>query len=115
MCGSRGIEGPCFRCIHCESFSICSMCEPRVSAFHSADHVFEIMYESNYDWSQVSLPVDMPVRIVRHQGTMPPVESEGVIGRITAYPPLIRGSVKHRMAVMLGQQSPAGDYDIIVT
>merc|ERR1712113_592026 len=63
MCGSggQGIAGLRFRCIHCENFSACSVCEPQLSVLHSTDHVFEIMYESDYDWTGVIFPNDTPV------------------------------------------------------
>lgn len=115
LCGSKGIEGPCFRCIHCESFSICSLCEPRASTLHSADHVFEIMYESTYDWSQVPLPVGLFVRVARCKDRMPPHGLEGFIGQISAFHPLVRGSIAHRQAVALGQKVPVGYYDVTIS
>lgn len=113
LCRCEGILGPLFRCLHCESFSICGLCEQRASELHSADHVFEIMYESNYDWSQVPLPIDMPVRIVQNKGRLPP--HEGVCGRVTRFQPLVRGSVAHRRAIALGQAVPVGEYEICLS
>jgi len=115
LCKCEGILGPLFRCIHCESFSICVLCEERASELHNADHVFEIMYESNYDWSQVRLPIDMPVRIVRHKNSLPQhprITGDGFHGSIKGFQPMIRGSVAHRRAIALGQSVPVGEYDI---
>lgn len=44
-------------------------CEPRLADFHEADHVFEIMFESEFTWN--NLPDGTRVRIVRSAGLEP--------------------------------------------
>jgi len=113
ICGTDGdgIAGLRFRCIHCESFSVCQYCEPVLAKFHDSKHVFEVMYEPDFDWCRVQLPDNMMVRIVRHGEELPSCnlqslnqELEGKSGQIKRLNPesMIRGSVQHRRAIALG-------------
>lgn len=114
LCGSggQGIKGLRFRCIHCEDVSVCTRCSLQLSKHHAADHVFEIMYESDYDWGGVRLPDGMPVRLVRHGDRMVTDDRspksadcnlEGMMGWLICFAPCIRGSVKHRLAIAQGR------------
>jgi hypothetical protein len=69
MCGSNCIAGPRFRCIHCPAFDVCGNCEPKLGDVHPADHVFEILFESDFrcPW----LPRGTRVTIVRSGGKLP--------------------------------------------
>jgi len=71
LCGSagRGISGPRFRCLHCPSFDACGTCEPRLAELHAVDHVFEVMFESDFVWGR--LPRGTQVRLVRRGIVMP--------------------------------------------
>jgi len=64
LCGSGGkcILGPRFRCIHCQSFSVCAKCEPRLAEEHEEGHVFEIMFEDELDWSKIGVPLPRGIR-----------------------------------------------------
>eukprot|EP00927_Polykrikos_kofoidii_P079257 TRINITY_DN76042_c0_g1_i1.p1 TRINITY_DN76042_c0_g1~~TRINITY_DN76042_c0_g1_i1.p1 ORF type:complete len:989 (+),score=205.67 TRINITY_DN76042_c0_g1_i1:26-2968(+) len=60
FCGSEGekcILGPRFRCVHCPAFDCCLQCEPRLAhgVEHDERHVFEILFESEFDWGQTSI------------------------------------------------------------
>lgn len=63
LCGAQGFAGPRFRCIHCPNFDVCSNCEPHLANVHEADHVFDILFESDFrcPW----LPRQTRVNIVR--------------------------------------------------
>lgn len=71
LCGGsgQGISGLRFRCIHCPALDVCSACEPQLANMHEHDHVFEILFESDFrcPW----LPRGTRVRIVR-TGDRPP-------------------------------------------
>lgn len=74
LCGSgrQGISGLRFRCIHCEAFDVCGECEPKLGELHDPQHVFEIMFESGFDWGSVGpFPVGTRVRIVRQGAQLP--------------------------------------------
>lgn len=73
VCGTsgRGIRGPRFRCLHCQSFDVCSDCEPRLGELHERDHVFAIMLESDFDWGSTRLPLGTRVRLVRRGDAVP--------------------------------------------
>uniref|UniRef100_A0A7S4S3C3 Uncharacterized protein n=1 Tax=Alexandrium monilatum TaxID=311494 RepID=A0A7S4S3C3_9DINO len=101
LCGSggKGIRGPRFRCIHCRSFDACSECETKLAELHSPDHVFEVMFESDFEWGSLRLPRGTRVRVVRrgqdlpaHLGGGPLPESaakrglEGLCGAIAKKP-----------------------------
>jgi len=81
-----GLKGIRFRCVHCACFNVCSTCEPNVAASHEPSHVFDILYETDFDWSQVQLPLGTRVRLVRCGTSLPPQllgkSSEGKIGTI---------------------------------
>mmetsp|Transcript_80070 Transcript_80070/g.141737 ORF Transcript_80070/g.141737 Transcript_80070/m.141737 type:complete len:653 (-) Transcript_80070:398-2356(-) len=81
----KGIFGPRFRCIHCESFDVCIDCEAQLDN-HDLSHVFEIIYKSDFDWSKVLLPPGVPVRIVPSGSSSAPKwcgnQFEGRIGDI---------------------------------
>lgn len=70
LCGSRGgcIVGPRFRCLHCRAFDCCLRCEPRLRRAHPRDHVFEILFECEFDWQQagIQLPVGTRARLRQH-------------------------------------------------
>lgn len=104
LCGINGINGIRFKCVHCEGFNVCSGCEMAgLSSCHSADHVFKIMYESDFDWSAApSFPCGVPVRIVRRGDRLPTRDREGMVGEVVAYKPVIRGSIAHRTALAFG-------------
>lgn len=87
LCGAHGIKGLRFRCIHCHSFDVCSSCEPRLADIHEVDHVFEILFETDFriPW----LPRDTRVRIVRSGDKAPKsltrcsiMELEGLGGNV---------------------------------
>jgi len=82
------ILGPRLRCIHCESFDVCACCEPSLDN-HDLSHVFEILYKSSFDWTEVPLPIGLPVRIVRSGTKAPPIwfgnRFEGRIGDIVGF------------------------------
>jgi len=90
LCGSRGqgIVGPRFRCVHCESFDVCKDCEPRLAELHDPSHVFEILFESDFEWGGVRLPEGTRVRLVRRGGVLPTSlagespKLEGLCGKI---------------------------------
>jgi len=88
MCGAPGdgLAGIRFRCIHCPSFNVCRACEPQVATVHDVSHVFETLYETEFDWTKVCLPSGTKVRIVRHGTTLPPrlnhLALEGKFGAI---------------------------------
>lgn len=97
LCGSECIAGPRFRCIHCPNFDVCSVCEPKLVDWHPADHVFEILFESDFrcPW----LPRGTRITIVRSGNRLPQsltrrssegVELEGQVGKVIARrrPPL---------------------------
>lgn len=69
LCGEPGkcIVGLRFRCIHCQNFSCCAKCEPRLQKEHDLSHVFEIMFEDDLDWKaiNVTLPKGSRARIRR--------------------------------------------------
>jgi hypothetical protein len=119
ICGDKngdGILGLRFRCIHCKSFSVCRFCEPMLAEHHSNEHVFEVMYEADFDWNRAKLPVGMPVHIVRNGGELPHSKSlsevsEGTIGEVKEYIPWICGSIEHRRAVARGVE-PCGFYRV---
>mmetsp|Transcript_8937 Transcript_8937/g.23246 ORF Transcript_8937/g.23246 Transcript_8937/m.23246 type:complete len:662 (+) Transcript_8937:75-2060(+) len=69
LCGRCGIDGLRFRCIHCPSFDVCPSCEPRLADVHEADHVFEVVFESDFRFSW--LPRGTRVRIVRAGELLP--------------------------------------------
>merc|ERR1719199_1156732 len=52
MCSKPGdgLKGIRFRCIHCACFNVCSACEPTVGTAHDTSHVFELIYETDFDW-----------------------------------------------------------------
>lgn len=83
FCGSNGkcIVGPRFRCIHCPAFDCCLKCEPRLADDHPADHVFEILFECEFDWEKagVQLPLGTRARIRQHPVDME-VQSVGAAG-----------------------------------
>jgi len=88
VCGAQGLAGLRFRCLHCETFDVCSTCEPRLGDLHQTDHVFEILFESDFKcpW----LPRNTRVRIVRSGTRMPKYlnlcnvrELEGLSGVVT--------------------------------
>mmetsp|Transcript_90072 Transcript_90072/g.165273 ORF Transcript_90072/g.165273 Transcript_90072/m.165273 type:complete len:666 (-) Transcript_90072:47-2044(-) len=95
LCGCSGISGLRFRCIHCPAFDVCSACEPHLANVHEPDHVFEIVFESDFrcPW----LPRGTRVRVVR-SGDRPPRsltrssvnQLEGQFGKVSARrrPPL---------------------------
>mmetsp|Transcript_37102 Transcript_37102/g.65336 ORF Transcript_37102/g.65336 Transcript_37102/m.65336 type:complete len:779 (-) Transcript_37102:154-2490(-) len=70
LCGSNDncIVGPRFRCLHCPAFDCCLKCEPRLETEHNASHVFEILFECEFDWGQagVQLPSGTRARIRQH-------------------------------------------------
>merc|ERR1711972_93631 len=73
LCGSSGgqwIVGPRFCCIHCPDFNVCLKCEPLLADEHDAQHVFKIMFEPDFKWSQynVDLPAGTKVRVVQGDG-----------------------------------------------
>eukprot|EP00747_Dinoflagellata_sp_TGD_P165554 gnl/TRDRNA2_/TRDRNA2_186968_c0_seq1.p1 gnl/TRDRNA2_/TRDRNA2_186968_c0~~gnl/TRDRNA2_/TRDRNA2_186968_c0_seq1.p1 ORF type:complete len:786 (-),score=96.66 gnl/TRDRNA2_/TRDRNA2_186968_c0_seq1:134-2455(-) len=118
ICCGDGIVGLRFRCIHCEDFSVCSRCEPRLPRLHNTEHVFQIMYESDYDWSSVVLPNEMPIHLARSGARMPTdcakhtgANLEGMSGSVMRFVPYVRGSVKHRRALALGEKI-YGQYQI---
>jgi hypothetical protein len=95
LCGTSGLAGLRFSCIHCQSFDVCSTCEPRLADLHEADHVFEIHFESEFrcPW----LPRGTEVHVVRCNGKAPKSLNrcqidglEGLSGRVTGRrrPPL---------------------------
>lgn len=103
LCGSQCIAGPRFRCIHCPAYDVCGNCEPKLVDFHQADHVFEIVFESDFrcPW----LPRGTRVTVVRCGNKLPQsltrplangVELEGQVGKIVARrrPPLEGYSVE---------------------
>eukprot|EP00747_Dinoflagellata_sp_TGD_P102749 gnl/TRDRNA2_/TRDRNA2_168758_c0_seq1.p1 gnl/TRDRNA2_/TRDRNA2_168758_c0~~gnl/TRDRNA2_/TRDRNA2_168758_c0_seq1.p1 ORF type:complete len:630 (-),score=104.00 gnl/TRDRNA2_/TRDRNA2_168758_c0_seq1:82-1839(-) len=63
--GSKCILGPRFRCVHCPSFDVCLKCEPKLAEVHQEDHVFEILFEVEFDFSQtgVVLPRGTKARV----------------------------------------------------
>jgi len=98
LCGSSGIGiiGPRFRCLHCLDFSVCLECEPHLAARHEADHVFEIMFESEFRWRELCLPIGTLVHTVHYGGVAPwgfsgsypnstPTQLVGVCGQIVAF------------------------------
>lgn len=71
LCGSRGILGPRFRCLHCERFDACKDCELKLAELHDPSHVFEVMLESDFAWSGFRLPKGTCVRVVRSGDVLP--------------------------------------------
>merc|ERR1712187_734497 len=69
LCHEVGIAGPRFRCIHCANFDACGKCEELLLEQHEHGHVFEILFESDFQWS--SLPRGTKVRVVRHGENLP--------------------------------------------
>merc|ERR1712070_1166222 len=103
VCGSSGIEGLRFRCIHCKQFDACLSCESMLAERHDSDHIFEVMYEADFDWTRVRFPSGMPVCIVRNRDQLPSCNRrdlnaslEAMAGKVLTYVPLIQGSVEHR-------------------
>lgn len=74
VCGAVGMAGPRFRCLHCPSFDACRSCESSLLTEHQAGHVFEIMFESDFQWS--GLPKDTRVRVVRSGDSLPSIRGE---------------------------------------
>lgn len=70
LCGSNDgcIVGPRFRCLHCPAFDCCLKCEPRLEKEHAANHVFEILFECDFDWGKagVELPPGTRARLRQH-------------------------------------------------
>mmetsp|Transcript_90132 Transcript_90132/g.188456 ORF Transcript_90132/g.188456 Transcript_90132/m.188456 type:complete len:681 (+) Transcript_90132:1054-3096(+) len=64
LCGvaDKCIVGPRFRCIHCQDFSCCMKCEPRLASEHPEGHVFEILFEDELDWSTIGVPLPNGIR-----------------------------------------------------
>lgn len=74
LCGSsdgRGIIGPRFRCLHCPDFNVCLGCEPQLASAHAQGHVFEVLFEAEFVWSSLQLPLDTAVRTIRHCENLP--------------------------------------------
>lgn len=73
LCGSGGdgIVGLRFRCIHCQHFSVCADCEPKLPEVHEHGHVFEIFFGADFAWEGVHLPPGTAVRTVRRGETLP--------------------------------------------
>lgn len=72
LCGSHGVAGLRFRCIHCAAFDVCGACEPKLADLHDVGHVFEVVFESDFHWGGVGLlPVGTRVRVVRHGERLP--------------------------------------------
>jgi len=73
LCGTEdacaGIAGLRFRCLHCKDFDVCGDCEPRLGSEHNPEHVFEIMFESEFEWN--FLPKGTKVRLVRDGDSLP--------------------------------------------
>jgi len=67
LCGQQGFSGIRFRCVHCEAFNICECCEPQLAEFHDPEHVFEVLYESDFRCSSLEgvPPKGTKVRLVR--------------------------------------------------
>lgn len=80
LCDSRGIKGPRFRCIHCQAFDVCLQCEPQLARRHAADHVFEVMMESDFSWAAFHLPEGTRVQLLRCEGNL--VQMQGSCGVI---------------------------------
>lgn len=82
FCGSGGncIVGPRFRCIHCPAFDCCLKCEPRLKDEHDKDHIFEILFECEFDWAGagVELPTGTRVRLRQHAVAMSGGEASGL-------------------------------------
>jgi len=81
----RDIYGPRLRCIHCESFNVCSECQTCLDN-HDFSHVFEIMCQVDFDWSGVFLPPGLFARISRSGNARPPKwfgkQHEGTVCKI---------------------------------
>eukprot|EP00746_Dinoflagellata_sp_MGD_P167623 gnl/MRDRNA2_/MRDRNA2_98406_c0_seq1.p1 gnl/MRDRNA2_/MRDRNA2_98406_c0~~gnl/MRDRNA2_/MRDRNA2_98406_c0_seq1.p1 ORF type:complete len:697 (+),score=123.68 gnl/MRDRNA2_/MRDRNA2_98406_c0_seq1:103-2193(+) len=102
LCGSDCISGVRFRCIHCPAFDVCGSCEPKLVDVHPADHVFEILFESDFrcPW----LPRGTRVTMVRSGDKLPRSltrcwdrgQLEGQVGKVIARrrPPLEGYSVE---------------------
>lgn len=93
LCGRNGIRGPRFRCLHCPSFDACQTCEVGLFDVHEANHVFEIMLESDFAWGGIRLPLGTRVRAVRRGEVLPldlelteKKSLEGLCGTILAAP-----------------------------
>mmetsp|Transcript_6043 Transcript_6043/g.14442 ORF Transcript_6043/g.14442 Transcript_6043/m.14442 type:complete len:742 (-) Transcript_6043:364-2589(-) len=92
LCGSegKGIRGPRFRCLHCESFDVCSNCEKHLGEVHFLDHVFEILFEPDFEWGSIGwLPSGTRVRLRRRGEELPrtldgsgPASLEGLCGTV---------------------------------
>mmetsp|Transcript_44501 Transcript_44501/g.82802 ORF Transcript_44501/g.82802 Transcript_44501/m.82802 type:complete len:659 (+) Transcript_44501:63-2039(+) len=88
LCGKKGLKGIRFRCIHCEKFDVCCDCEPKLGDFHKADHVFELLFESDFRCSH--FPNGTRVRLVRSDDLLPYVHYgepetpnlEGLVGKV---------------------------------
>lgn len=89
LCGTQGLAGLRFKCIHCKDFEVCSSCESRMANLHEADHVFEIFFESEFrcPW----LPRGTKVRIVQSGNGAPrrltrcsASDLEGLTGTVAA-------------------------------
>lgn len=85
---SRDVFGPRLRCIHCESFTVCTTCESHLDG-HDLTHVFEASSHSEFDWGTFvpGLLPGMQVRISRSAfGVLPPKwfgkQLEGSLGII---------------------------------
>lgn len=61
------IVGPRLRCMHCPSFDLCATCDADAgTSKHPSDHVFEIIFEREYDLRAGCLPVGTPVTLADH-------------------------------------------------
>eukprot|EP00931_Biecheleriopsis_adriatica_P066324 TRINITY_DN40712_c0_g1_i1.p1 TRINITY_DN40712_c0_g1~~TRINITY_DN40712_c0_g1_i1.p1 ORF type:complete len:683 (+),score=91.65 TRINITY_DN40712_c0_g1_i1:232-2049(+) len=86
ICGQQGIHGIRFRCIHCESMNVCSSCEPHLGDLHDVSHVFELMFESEFDWLGLGqLPLGTQIVLVRKGREMAQSHMEGLCGRLISH------------------------------
>ncbi|CAK0816565.1 unnamed protein product [Prorocentrum cordatum] len=78
LCDSgKCITGPRFRCVHCLNFSCCLKCEERLATEHEAGHVFEIMFEDEFDWTATGVELPSGTRARIRGGAAPAEGAEG--------------------------------------
>jgi len=93
-CGVPNIKGPRFKCLHCESLSLCAACDRKCAATgeircsgasnHRPDHVFQILVAPESDYND-DIPIGTQVRLWGLQGEN--TNLNGIVGTVARYFP----------------------------